>query len=196
MKKIIIISIFICFSVGLTVFANMSDIITAEIVDNKISLSGRVINDNLKNPLISYNDRTYMSVRDIAMMIARDVSWDEERESIHFIKPDHKNHLIKSEETALVIGKAISEEHYSDRINTDTKYLTTYFESGSSGIDYYEVSIMFNPPLDREVEFLEMINDCDVKVNIGAATGGTSVSENQNGSWVLVSGRLGILEID
>ena len=138
-KGIIALSIILCFVVGLIVFAADSDFISAKLVDYKIHLGGLVINDNLQNPLISYNDYTYISVRDVAMMIAREIWWNEEREDIRFVKPERENHIIKKEDTALAIGKAIVEEHYIDRINENTKYLTVYLESGPSGIDYYSV---------------------------------------------------------
>ena len=195
-KMIVLISLAFCFVVGITAFATGTGLINIDFVDYKIRFNGREMNDFFQNPLISYNDRTYVSIRDVAMMISRDVNWNELYEEIEFVRMDPAEHLIKSEDTALAIGKAIALEHYPDRINENTKYLTVFLEAGPTGIDYYEVNIMFDPPMDKEIEFLEMINESDVKIGIGAAIGGTSISENIGGSWKWVLGRTGRLEID
>ena len=196
-RNLIIISVISCFVVVLTVFATGADVISAKIVDYKVNFSGRDLNDNLQNPILLHDGRTYVSIRDVAMMISRDVSWGAEREEIVFTKPNDENYLIKNENTALAIGKAIADEHYSNRINENTKYMSTIAIGGVQATDFYRVCIMFNSPTDREMDFLEILNNADVWVEIGALTGSIAIRERQSdGSSKWVSGRPGVLEID
>ena len=56
--------------VGISSVTAFSNIIQAYIVDYDISYGNR-----LTYPLISYNDNTYMAVRDVASLWNKDVSW-------------------------------------------------------------------------------------------------------------------------
>lgn len=196
-KSMIAIGMVLCFTIGLMVSAVGNEFINVKLVDYEIRCGGLPINDDLQAPLLSYEDRTYMSVRDVAAMIARDVQWNENDEKITFIQHKQEHRLIQKEETALAIGKAVAKEYYSEYINENTKYMVKLLESGPTGIDYYAVFIMFNPPKDREIDLIEMANECDVSVDVGPVIGGTSVSERQeDGSLKWVMGRMGRLEID
>ena len=187
----------LCYTIGLVISAAGNEFINVRLVDYKIECNGLHVNEDLQAPLLSYNDRTYMSVRDVAAMISRDIQWNENYQEITFLKQKQEHCLIQKEETALAIGKAIAEEHYSEYINENTKYLVRLLESGPTGIDYYMVCVMFNPPTDREIELLEMVNECDIRVEVGTAVGGTAVSEKQaDGSFRRIMGRMGRLEID
>ena len=187
----------LCFVAGAILSAAGNEFINAKIVDYKINLNGPNAEEKLQNPLLSYNDCTYISARDVGRLIYRDVSWSETYQEITFKKLPQEHCLIQKEETALAIGKAIAQEYYSERMNENTKYMVHFMESGPTGIDYYLVCVMFEPPADRELNIVEMTNECDLLIEVGTAVGATSVVEKQaDGSLKRVMGRMGRLEIE
>ena len=127
MKKfIIVLSFIVVMVISMVTFALTTETIEANIVDYTIfgqidSIKGR-ISDYLQNPIISYNNNTYISVRDLAKLISKNVEWSEESKEITLKQAGKDEQLIKSSETALEIGKAITEEYYSDYINENSFY--------------------------------------------------------------------------
>ena len=87
MKKfIIVLSFIVVMVISMVTFALTTETIEANIVDYTIfgqidSIKGR-ISDYLQNPIISYNDNTYISVRDLAKLISKNVEWSEESKEI------------------------------------------------------------------------------------------------------------------
>jgi len=184
------------------VFATTTNIIEATLVDYRIWFSGRRVNESLQNPLIMYNNRIYMSVRDVGVMISRDVQWNENYRDVSFNRLEIEQSLIQSEETALAIAKAIVSERYSNQINENTRYFTFFMQASPSRIDFYLVAVMFNTSTDQELDMendndiLEILHNADVQIEIGTATGSTTLRERIDGSLEWVVGRTGILEID
>lgn len=201
-KMIIVISIILCLVIGIAVFATTTNIIEATLVDYRIWFSGRRVNESLQNPLIMYNNRIYMSVRDVGVMISRDVQWNENYRDVSFNRLEIEQSLIQSEETALAIAKAIVSERYSNQINENTRYFTFFMQASPSRIDFYLVAVMFNTSTDQELDMendndiLEILHNADVQIEIGTATGSTTLRERIDGSLEWVVGRTGILEID
>ena len=202
MKRNIILSAVLCFVLGVTVFAIETDYIQASIVDYKIFISGAgYINDSLQDSLISYNDRTYISIRDIGNFFNKNVNWDEKDKTISLYPIKNAPAVIKKPETALTIGKAITEEYCADRIDVNTMYHVGYTKTGLQREDFYCVYVMFNPPKDKEHlskeydlvnehsllennDNLYIFNNSDVQVEISPTNGSFTINERQpDGKW-------------
>lgn len=112
MKKFITaLSLIVIMVISMASFALTTETIEANIVDYTIfgqigSIKGR-ISDYLQNPIISYNDNTYISVRDVAKLISKNVEWSEEGKEITLKQAEKDAQLIKSSETALEMGKLL-----------------------------------------------------------------------------------------
>lgn len=59
--------------------------INVGIVDYTINYMGTEINSELNYPLISYDNTTYMAIRDVAHLWNREVLWDVETQTIDII---------------------------------------------------------------------------------------------------------------
>lgn len=185
MKKFIIaLSLILVMVIGMVTFALTTETIEANIVDYTIfgqidSIKGR-ISDYLQNPLISYNDNTYISVRDVAKLISKNVEWSEESKEITLKQAEKDEQLIKSSETALGIGKAITEEYYSDYINDNSFYYTAYSQPTADWADcVYEVHLLFNATEEVKNDIITILNTSDVVVIIDPMDGSMVIEERQ-----------------
>lgn len=76
-----------------------SNIIHAYIVDYTI-IYHMPINDKLNYPLLSYEDNTYIAIRDMASILDKNIIWQGEEKKIYFSSKDSSENIIKEEETA------------------------------------------------------------------------------------------------
>lgn len=101
------------------VSASTLDDLYVTISDNKLYERFSIINPDY--PLLSYEDATYIAVRDATDVYNREVIWDEEEQSITIErKPDYM--VIEFEETALEIGKALLESYFGYNGECAVKY--------------------------------------------------------------------------
>lgn len=170
--------------ISMASFALTTETIEANIVDYTIfgqigSIKGR-ISDYLQNPIISYNDNTYISVRDVAKLISKNVEWSEESKEITLKQAEKDEQLIKSSETALEIGKAITEEYYSDYINENSFYYAVYSQPTADWADcVYEVHLLFNASEEDKNDLITILNTSDVVVIIDPMDGSVIIEERQ-----------------
>ena len=59
------------------------------VVNRKIMFEGQQI--TTKYPVLSYDDTTYIAIRDVAKMLSKDVRWYENENSIAFSSPMEKS---------------------------------------------------------------------------------------------------------
>lgn len=100
---------------------------------------------SLEYPLLTYEDTTYMAVRDAGKMFGRDVSWNSDEQSIT-IESNHDKRVIDSDETAMVMGKALLLEHlgyngeccvsysYEELYKTELWKISPVTESGTTSM--------------------------------------------------------------
>ena len=163
-----------------------SETVTATIVNYKIDCDNYpYANEELEYPLLSYNDRTYMALRDVAKVFYKDVHWFPEEGHISLVARKQERIMVQNEETAMAIGKAIIEQFYAGRLNETSQY---YVGIGSyqntTMTDYFYVCVMFNVPPDAEVEDIYIINNCDVLVEINPINAKVLLSEKRDGVWI------------
>lgn len=88
-------------------------------------------NKSCKNPLLTYNDTTYIAVRDVASFFDLDMTWIEPVDGVSLSLKTYEEPLVQNTKTALALGKALIEDHFADRI-TDT----TLYEVSESWVDH------------------------------------------------------------
>lgn len=170
MKKIIAIS-FITIGILMSSVWASNEISTC-FSNNKIYLNEILISDKIENPLIMYNDLTYMSIRDIGKIFDKKIQWNE-KESIVIMNDniDIKKPFINKIETAMIIGKAIIKEHFDERINESTKYSVMLLVADQIDAQpLYEVSVWFDAP-DGINDDVLISNNADCKIYINSITG-------------------------
>lgn len=176
-----ILSLVISFVIGMVVYGTTEEFLEARKVDYSISFNGEsYINANdLENPILSYNDRTYISIRDMAKCFNADIYWYEKTQKISWIDK-YNDPIINKVETALTIAKSIVEEQYSDRITSNTKYAVEQImmDHRSPQNNMYFIYVIFNAEEELEknekyikldLDFLDEISDMRVLVNARSA---------------------------
>ena len=158
----------------------MSDSIEVQIVNHQLRLF-KVRNEELKNPLLSYNGTTYISIRDMANFLHRKVYWSDENKSISlYADHDEEHYNIKNPETALTIGKAILYEYFGDKINENSVISLTFIGGGIWDNNYWSVSVIYNPDRD-DIDDNYIVLNSDAYVGINPITGQFKVVECKNG---------------
>ena len=179
MKKLNIIcnSLCFCLCIGVYAFAENESKMDTIKVDRSIVIDDKGVNGKLEYPLISCNDLTYMSVRDVGTLLNRKVTWIEETSDI-FMNPLPEEDIIKEWDTVYAIGKAIALEHFPDLINENTRYAAAGEEANHIGSEmYYTVYILFDAPeLENEDEYI--VENADVQIEIMAKTGSINIIRN------------------
>lgn len=171
--------------------------IQAFIAECKLYYQKGRIDKLLEQPLISYNDYTYISLRDVSRLLSREVCWDAQEDEITLQQADYEQYMIQKKETALEIGKAILQEHYTGMVNEGTIYFVGYLVPTASWADnYYVIDAMFNPPIDRSLDLendddrLFFLNNSNVEVQIDPVTGSFTLYErNDSGQWEQVNNK-------
>ena len=153
-----------------------SNFIHAYIVDYTI-IYHMPINDKLNYPLLSYEDNTYIAIRDMASILDKNIIWQGEEKKIYFSSKDSSENIIKEEETALAIAEAIAKEYYKDKISSNTEYYVTYAQAdGIEPDDLWCVFIKFE--FDSNVDKKENIMfEPDVEIDINPLTCNFSILE-------------------
>ena len=165
MKKKIFIVILIILSTGIMSLAAAPALIQAYLVNYYIDPFG----EKLSYPLISYNDNTYMAVRDVASLLNKNVEWFDDDKEILFMSRKKEDNIIKEPETALAIGKAIISEYYKDKVNENSSYRIDYGEYDDVYHDNsWMVSVVFNP--EEEIDDEYVLLNADVRVEINSMT--------------------------
>lgn len=148
----------------------VSNMVQAYLVNYKINYYS-TLNERLVYPLISYNDNTYMAVRDVASLWNKSIDWNEGNQTINFKSNDAKKNIIKEPETALEIGKAIFKEYYEDKVNKDSAYYVAYSEPDAcEADDLWNVYVIFNPTEEVNSDELYVMLHCDARVDINPLT--------------------------
>ena len=131
-------------------------------------------------PLLSYNDNTYISVRDIAKLISKDIEWSEGSKEITLKQPDEEKQVIKKAETALAIGKAVAEDYYLDYVDENSFYYVTYLQPTADWADcVYEVHILFNATDDEKNDLVTLLNVSNVVIIVDPIDGNIIIKERQ-----------------
>ncbi len=183
MRKSNIVYIIASILIGGIVGATAATSIDATLTERKIINRGTCINNILEHPLISYNDHTYMSVRDIGKVFFRNVEWYESHNEIQ-LQACKGQGLLKKTETALKIGRAISEDMYHDKITDDTFFSVNFASLDTLQIeDFYIVNVIFEPKRlfdpDNPDDILYISNNCDLRIEISPYDGSFSIGERQ-----------------
>ena len=153
-----------------------SNFIHAYIVDYTI-IYHIPINDKLNYPLLSYEDNTYIAIRDMASILDKNIIWQGEEKKIYFSSKDSSENIIKEEETALEMAEAIAKEYYKDKISSNAEYYVTYAQAdGIEPDDLWCVFIKFE--FDSNVDKKENIMfEPDVEIDINPLTCNFSILE-------------------
>lgn len=173
MKKFSLLICFLWFSlIGFRVVASIEKMVTATVVEPTIFSSGLPVNQYLERPLLSYDDYTYISLRDHANLTYKDIEWDEEYETITLLSQSQEDCIVTSTETAQKIGEAILEENFPDILNEDTRYVVYEFRLNHKGArNGFSMYVFTDPSLDLEEISLNYDQYADIKMTIYSDTG-------------------------
>ena len=164
-----------CTFIGLTTGIATSNIIEAYISDYNLEVY-RNMGYEFEYPIISYKDNNYIAIRDVARLWNKDVYWNGQSHSIEFISRSDYDNIIKNEDTALAIGKAIISEYFSKDIKENSAYSVTYAEVTSSyDDDCWRVSVIFDSADNVSDE--DILFKADAAVDINASTGNFSITD-------------------
>ena len=168
----------ICICLCISVIITASDTIDVEIANFQVIYNNKAVNDFLQYPLLSYNDHSYISIRDVGTMLHKKIDWVENENKILITASKTEHETIKKPETALSIGKAIIEEYYGNYVNENSIYHVAMVETTSIWVEnYYEVIVLFDPPQDIELTELYLINHPDIEVDISPIDGSFTIIE-------------------
>ena len=147
--------------------------VEAYIVDRSIIYPSRGnLGLNEEYPVLSYNDRTYVSARLVAETLGYDAVYNGDK--VYFRQPPEEKYVVKSEKMALNLGKAIIAEYFSDRITDSTCYIVSMGVIPSLEFYTYCIIVKFNveTPFNSEDEMIEtMLATHDARVVIDPANG-------------------------
>lgn len=176
MKKIAVCICVFCMLIGTNILAST---IQVDILQRNIIYEGKKV--ATKYPILSYNDTTYISLRDVAKMISKNIRWESKYNKVIF--ESAKIDAIKKEETGEAIGKAIVKEFYSDRITKNTIYRVGQASQSLDFDDVFTLAVIFEPDENIKIsddEYdLYVLNNCDVCINVSSYDGSVYVDEVQ-----------------
>ena len=181
-RAIVLIVLSLCV-VLLTVFSTASSSISATIANHTVQINGKEVNKGLENPLLSYENRTYISIRDIAKAFNKDVLWYNEEKVIMLKDRAYSgNSVLWDYDTAKMIGKAIICQYFPDEINDNTLYAVSMLTADHIGAKkLFIVEALFN--LDGS--FDEISYNADAFVEIDSNTGEiVSVKRRGDEQWI------------
>lgn len=162
-----------------------ADEIYTTVVDSKIRYEGQRI--TTKYPVLSYDNTTYIAVRDVAKMLSKDVRWYENENSIAFSSPMER--AINNYDTGETIGRAIIKEFYNDKITENSIYRTDFCGRSWFLDDTFIEEVIFEPDKNINLDDLKandgydleyqlyIANHCDVRVHISAIDGRIFIEE-------------------
>ncbi len=175
MKKIVLAISLVSLLTVSTVFGKAVQEIRGVIVDYTVNIDGGIWNRSLKNPLISYNDTTYVSIRDAMERFDRKVDWDGENEVINIMAND-LNEIIVNNETAMLITQSILKENYSERINETTKYALVSMDADHIESEkIFVLYAVFDGEGYDEDKPKEIVENADIKITLSARNARTEI---------------------
>ena len=122
MKKIFVITAIILLGLQMTLIAAERLYLgTAEEFQGVVALN----EDTLlpANSVLTYQDRTYVPLRDMADVFSYHVTWDEEKRGASVTREHYTRPMVEKPETALTIAKASVKWRYADKVTSDTAYV-------------------------------------------------------------------------
>ena len=175
MKKIIVLFIVLFLLLLQPVYA-VDNIVEALIVERNIVYGmGGNLGKQASNPILSYNDLTYVSVKDFSKLLNVDAVWLGEKQGVLLKQKPEKTYAVKQEETALAIGKAIIEEYFGSRLSESSVFACALSSPVSTGFRQYKVFVKFNADetlASNSADLLEKIaSDYDACVSINPSNG-------------------------
>ena len=185
MRKIIVLLTLSFCIIGLTAFSTAStSLVNATIVNYSINMNGYEITKDFDNSILSYEERTFISVRDVARAFNKNVSWDSESKVITLTDTNKDEPVVWDNNTALMIGKAIIGQFFPDKVNDKTIY-----EVGTVQVDLnstkpiFGVFAIFNP--NSSIDENNIFSYIDAVVEIEPSTGAIiTVSKYTDGKHI------------
>lgn len=176
MKKIIVFLLMIFLLILTNTFAAN---INVDIVQRNILYNGKRV--NTEYPILSYDDTTYISLRDVAKMVSKNIRWDGKYNEVSF--DSLKIDSIKNKETGEMIGKAILKEFYLDKITDRTICRAGSASQSLYFDDVFTLSVIFEPEtsinISKDEYDLYVLNNCDICINVSSYDGSVYVDELQ-----------------
>ncbi len=176
-KRIIAYSIMVLFvfAIPCTIIATPQavyapgDTVESLIVDRSIVIPYHGLNRTM--PVLSFNDYTYISARDLANSLGYGIEFRNDK--VLFTQPSEENFVIRSDKMALNIGTAVIEEYFSDKITDKTQYYATMGIRGYDHFKAYFVHVKFNleENLSHEEQLTSFFTDFDVMITINPLNG-------------------------
>lgn len=152
---------------GFSISAFSSEFDNVSIVNYRILLDGNFVDKTLDDPLFSYNDKTYLSIRDAGKLFHKDVKWTESAELITLSEKKPEKLFVATGQTALTIGKTLAEEHFPDRICSNTRYAVSKMSNEIAGGDTeYSVYVVFDGQGHSEDEIEYIHENVDIKISM------------------------------
>ena len=185
MKNRKLIVSFLLFSIlGLPVVAAVEEKVEAVITNYDIMLYGANINYIFGNPILSYNDHTYVSLRDFIKLTDYEILWDEGKETITLQDKKGNLPIISKKETALAIAKEVLKEHYPDEPIEDMDFIIwNGFKGGALPEEFFEIrTIVSDSNIDNlsdEAYFAYIRENTVMKVIIDSYTGEITIERLQ-----------------
>lgn len=122
MKKIFVITLIIVLGVQMTIIAvDRIWLGTAEEFQGVVALNEETLLP--ANSVLTYQDRTYVSLRDMADVFSYHVTWDEEKRTASATREKYTKPMVEKPETALAIAKATVKWRYADKVTSNTAYV-------------------------------------------------------------------------
>lgn len=145
MRKVLIVSLVVLMIVTQPVFAG-GNVENALVINRSIyNKLGYDISNDFTMPVLSYNEYTYISVKDIANYLDFRVEWLPSINSIRLMQPEKDEFYVKSDTMAIDITKAAVNEYFSQYVTDATTYFAYLNGPVSVGKGYrYFVWISFD----------------------------------------------------
>lgn len=175
---------------GITALASSGTAVKVEayIANNQIVYYGqgrRIITKEY--PIISYNDHTYLSVREVARVFRKDIEWfqlDDGTIEIYIKQLPKEDWIVQSEELALELGKAVIKTHYSDDVSENSNYHVFGVATQAYNAEYmYAVTVNFRLPEGKSEDETYMFNNADVMILLNPQDGSMRFYKTPDG-WV------------
>ncbi len=185
MKKILFITLLIMLVLTGAVSAKKESDDICILEGRTIILNNRTLDSQVLNlPLISVNNTTYLSVKDMAVIMGRDAEWYEQVNSVQLVQPieiikDKEgkmisiiyDYFIKNEDTALKIGKAVAMENFELQPKNTSFYCTK-----AAHMDHFYITWIDADFFGKSDDVSDCFENCDYVVYIDPLTGECKVS--------------------
>ena len=153
-----------CFTVVLA--SDVHAPINASVVDYTLNYNGVEINSTFDYPLISYENSTYMAVRDVAELWNSFIYWDEENQTIDL---ESQCGDVDGYTVALAMGKAIVNKYYHEKITENTEYYMALLPFDSHHSQYWMLCVLFDNIYEKD-DKEAIIDNADVFLRIETKT--------------------------